>query len=103
MLYLGLLALAGASDYKHQTYSSSISACKHGSDGVIINFKDHDSRRRLTSVAMHAGDVVDKAFTSMPSVAAHMSDVSIESYLNDPSVDSVEADCIIVLDDDALT
>jgi len=96
------VALA-SSHRKLTAYESSIAACENGSDGVIILFKDHDARRQLSStVAMHPGDTIDRQFHSMPAVTAHLSDPVITSYLHDPAVESVQANCVLKLDDGEL-
>jgi len=79
-----------------------MNSCRYGSDGVLIEFRDENSRRKLTDVQLQEGEAVLRSFTSRHAVAARVKKESIQLLMQDPNVERVEANCIIRLDDGML-
>ena len=103
MMLSGLIPLVLSSiDVKQQMYETSMKACRHGSDGVLVVFRDDSSRRKLMDMQLGEGEFVIRSFTSKHAIAARVGEQSMQTLMEEPSVERVEANCIIRLDDDML-
>ena len=82
-----------------QAYERSSKACAHGSDGLIVTFKDTPAEMAFGARGLPDGGRVDRRFKRVPAVAAHVSNTTLKELFNDMAVKAVEADCIIKLEE----
>jgi len=114
-MVVALFALALSTQANiRSAYESSFFACQHGSAGVLVTLKDalvqEAARSQKTAAELYtqrlhgnqrAGDEISHLFSrTIQGFSANLSPESLNGILDDEAnVASVEADCIILLDD----